>query len=507
MAAIFGYALFFGTLLRFEKKWQRFLLGLLFGTVVQMVQLSWLLSHPYWYIYLIHFGLSLMVGMQMGFLSLLIVKKRVESILGVLGIASLWTLMEWSRLFILAGFAFNPAGLALSGNLYSLQMASLWGIFGLSFWVVLVNLYGLRFYLIRKNIYVLCVLVFLPYLYGFFQLQFIKTEEKPPFRVALVQTAFPAEEAFGFETRQEMVNYVFDEWRKIFTHLKAHIDKPVDLVVLPEATVPYGTYSFVFEFTKVQSMLKEIFGESVVSAFPVSELPYVYKGLVNNAFLSQTIANLFHSGLVIGLEDASDVNQVRHYYSAAQHFQAEQPVKRYEKRVLVPMGEYIPLSCLAGVCSSYGIQGSLTPGSSAKIMEQGKTHFGISICYEEMFGHLMRENRQLGADLLINITSDVWYPDSILPKVHFDHAKLRTVEMGIPLARACNTGVTGVIDCFGKDVSILGEGDKKQEWLAEALYVNVPMKSYWTLYSHVGDWLIVCICLFFSLFLFKLPLI
>jgi apolipoprotein N-acyltransferase len=499
VAAVVGYALFFKTLLAYDKPWHRFSLGVLFGMGVQLVQLSWLLSHPYWYIYFVHFGLSLLAGFQVGLFSLLIVKKRVESILGTLALAGLWTIMEWSRLFFLAGFSLNQAGLALSGNIYSLQMASLWGVFGLSFWVVLVNLFTLRFWIERKNGWTLALLACLPYLYGMAQLHFIKSEEKPPFEILLVQTAFPAEETFGFQTRREMVNYVLGEWKQIFTILKKHAGKTVDLVVLPEGTVPFGTYSFVFELSQVQEMLKGIYGEALKEILPKMELPWVYKGHVNNAYLSQTIANLFQSGVLIGLEDASDVENERRYYSAAQHFQPGRLANRYEKRVLVPMGEYIPFSCVAGLCSSYGIYGSLTRGSAAKIMQQGETRFGVSICYEETFGHMMRENRELGADLLVNITSDVWYPNSKLPQVHFDHAKLRTVEMGIPLVRACNTGVTGAIDCFGKNIAILGEGAKDQEWLSEALYVTVPMKTYWTLYSIVGDWFIISLCFLFAM--------
>lgn len=489
-AAVFGYTLFFADLLRYERRLHRFYLGVLFGTIVQMVQLSWLVSHPYWYIYLVHFAMSFLFGLQIGLVSILIEKRNVERWRGILGIASVWTLMEWSRLFPLAGFSFNPAGLALTGNIYSLQMASLWGAFGLTFWVLLVNLGVLRFWILRRGV-VFALLACLPYIYGFLQINYIKSVDREPFPLVLVQTAFPAEEAFGFETRGEMVDYVVGEWRQIFTNLKEHFGKRVELVVLPEAAVPFGTWSFVFDHDKIVAMLKEIYGEGV----PVpTGMPWVYNNSVNNAFLSQTMANLFRAGVVIGLEDASDVGDVRHYYSAAQYFQPEARPERYEKRVLVPMGEYIPFKCLSDLCLSYGVLGSLTPGSGAKLMHRGETGFGITICYEETFGNMMRENRQLGADLLVNITSDVWYPNSNLPQFHFDHAKLRTVEMGIPLARACNTGVTGVVDCFGRNFAIL-EG----EWLSKALYVDVPMRSFQTLYSRVGDAFIIGLCLIFSL--------
>lgn len=510
-AALFGYALFFGALLKVERPMHRFWLGLAWATAVQMVQLSWLLAHPYWYIFLAHFGLSLMTGVQIGFLSLFITKENISKILPLFALAALWTLLEWSRLFILVGYSFNPAGLALSGSLYPLQIASLFGVYGMSFWVLLTNLVLLHLWVAGVNssrLALMFTLVFFPYLFGFWQLNFRPVKEAEPLHVVLVQTAFPAEETLHFSL-QDMIHYVLGEWKQIFANLRQHLDKTVDLIVLPEGVVPFGTYTYAYEYENVKSLFQELFGAEALKKLPAIASPFSFvhdsKVYVNNAFISQALANLFQSGVVIGLEDATiGEDQVRRFYSAAQYFQPDHPVQRYEKRVLVPLGEYIPLACLANLCRTYGVQGSFTPGAEAKVMERNGTRFGVTICYEETFGHMMRENRQKGAGLLVNVTSDVWYPNSTLPQVHFDHAKLRTVENGLPLARACNTGVTGVIDCFGRNISILGEGDKNQEWLSDALYVKVPMATYSTLYARSGDGLIVVFCLG-CLLLFFLP--
>src|SRR5690606_27562937 len=99
-----------------------------------------------------------------------------------------------------------------------------------------------------------------------------------------------------------------------------------------------------------------------------------------------------------------------------------------------------------------------TPGTKAQVIEHPKVKVGVCICYEETFGNLMRENKQLGASLLVNLTSDVWYPNSSLPWQHFDHARLRTVEMGLPLVRACNTSVTASLDSLGRVEGVLGDG-------------------------------------------------
>jgi apolipoprotein N-acyltransferase len=118
---------------------------------------------------------------------------------------------------------------------------------------------------------------------------------------------------------------------------------------------------------------------------------------------------------------------------------------------------------------------------------------------------MMREIKKQGADVMLNLTSDAWFPTSRLMQQHFDHARPRTVENGIPLLRACNTGITGAIDSLGRVVAVLGENPKEAEWIADSLKIEVPTYSFNTLYSLVGDYLIlvislgaICFALFFK---------
>ena len=106
--------------------------------------------------------------------------------------------------------------------------------------------------------------------------------------------------------------------------------------------------------------------------------------------------------------------------------------------------------------------------------------------------------------LLVNLTSDVWYPNSRLPKQHFDHARLRTVENGIPLIRACNTGITGGIDSLGRIINVLGDNYSESEWIADSIKITVPKYTYGTVYSKTGDLLIIiisCVAIFLRLVL------
>src|SRR5262249_32659659 len=155
------------------------------------------------------------------------------------------------------------------------------------------------------------------------------------------------------------------------------------------------------------------------------------------------------------------------YYTAAHHFSPWQDkVGRYEKRVLVPLAEYMPFKWCESLAKAYGIVSFYTPGKEAKVFE-GFLPFAASICYEETFPDLIREGRLKGAEAFVNITNDNWYPNSKLPRQHFDHGKLRAIENGVPLFRACNSGVTTAVDSLGR---ICG----RLEAAKGALFVEVP---------------------------------
>ncbi|MBI3211753.1 MAG: hypothetical protein HYZ47_03605 [Simkania negevensis] len=117
----------------------------------------------------------------------------------------------------------------------------------------------------------------------------------------------------------------------------------------------------------------------------------------------------------------------------------------------------------------------------------GKVPESISICYEETFSHLIREDRLKGAKLLINLTNDAWYPSSTLPLQHFYHGKVRALENGVPLVRACNSGVTAAVDSLGRVIGIFQGSKGESQWEQGPLFASLSLYSYTTLYSLVGN--------------------
>src|ERR1700733_15263915 len=125
ISATCGFALFWRVLLCYPNPHHRFWLSASWFTAIQLVQLSWFVSHPYLYIYGVYFALSFALGLQFGLLGVLFHPDKINGISRMLLIAATWTIMEWSRLFFMSGFSWNSTGLVLSGNVVSLQTASI----------------------------------------------------------------------------------------------------------------------------------------------------------------------------------------------------------------------------------------------------------------------------------------------------------------------------------------------------------------------------------------------
>lgn len=510
-AAAVGFALFWTTLYQINQKKKRTVAAVAtswFGGV-QWVQLSWMASTAFqgYYTLFLHLGLSLVLGMQFAvatyFLWLWNRDSEGRRIIGVLATAGLWVGLEWSRLWFLCGFSWNPVGLFLSSSLYSLQAADLFGVYGLSFWVFLVN--GIVFIAMTRQkvsrkgkfswewIGASVVLALFPYCYGGIRLQQKAGSGEERFEVALVQTGLLPSQKVPMPGREaDFVNPV-EQWRRILEELVVLGEK--DLIVLPEATVPWGAYDCRYSYQEVIATFKSVYGAAMVKKMPLWRAPEAkYRGgnwWVSNAFWAQALANLHNAELVIGM-DYRDL-KADCYYNSAFYFTPFNLGKRgrYDKKILLPIAEYLPFSWLKRAAARYGIFDFFSPGQAPGIFGE-KWRFSLSVCYEETFPHLIRRDCTPEVDVLVNATNDGYYPFSRLPEQHFSHARLRAVENGRPLLRACNTGVTAAIDAAGRILSRLEKGECERGVLS----VSLPRSFSSTGYSLWGDNAILVISAF-----------
>jgi apolipoprotein N-acyltransferase len=469
---------------------------------VQLIQLSWLTSTEYqgYYILIVYLFLAVCLGLQFGALTIFLLKEQNPCINRIFASAGLWTLFEWLRLFPLCGFSWNPVGLAMTGWSYPLQFASIGGVYGLTFWVILAN--GILFKafverLSRKWIGAWFLVLAVPCSYGYLVLHTPLLRSAGPqstaaLTVGLVQTGLMPSEKVPLPGKMDHFIAPWDQWKRIFEKLEVE-KKEWDLLIFPEAVVPMGAHYGIYPFDLVIGELKQLFGEQIVDSLPPLHPPFAQVRSLNgkaffhvsNIFIAQTLANHYRSEVVIGLDHhdiASGKSFNSAFYCAPDCIEAH----RYDKQILLPLAEYLPFSWLKSLTQRYGIVDFFTHGEETSVLGN-HLPFSLSICYEETFPHLMRQGKRKGAEFFINVTNDSYYPSSLLSEQHFSHAKVRAAENGVYLLRACNTGITAVIDSTGAVVSRLGEKGSSSETLLGVLTAHISPQSHPTLYAWWGD--------------------
>jgi apolipoprotein N-acyltransferase len=147
-------------------------------------------------------------------------------------------------------------------------------------------------------------------------------------------------------------------------------------------------------------------------------------------------------------------------------------IQRYDKRQLVPGME----------------AGAYEKGRGPGILEAGEWNLGLLVCYESLFSGSAREARRAGADLLVNLSSDIWFGQegsflgSLFLHQHPEHLVLRAVENRMPVARAANGGFSLLLDPLGRAASeTVSPG-------GGATQAKVPVFRGRTLFSVIGDW-------------------
>ena len=181
-------------------------------------------------------------------------------------------------------------------------------------------------------------------------------------------------------------------------------------------------------------------------------------------------------------------NQVRVCNTALLTDSGGRIIGSYDKSVLVPFGEYIPLGDLFPKLYSWSPYSSrFWPGESEEPLALGRHLLSVSICYEDIFPGKIRSLMRGGRggrvpEAMFNLTNDSWYGRSIEPLEHLALASFRCIEQRRALVRVTNTGISAFVDPVGRIVSRTGI------WTRESLVQRIPLLKGSTLYSQLGDW-------------------
>ena len=154
--------------------------------------------------------------------------------------------------------------------------------------------------------------------------------------------------------------------------------------------------------------------------------------------------------------------------------------KIYDKKKLVPFGEYIPYE---KQLKTLGLKNLIFMGSMRSGKEQQNFVDNILplICYESVFPNFVRQSIKRETELIINISNDAWFGEGIGPQQHFTHSRFRSIEHGISLIRSANKGISALVNPIGKVDNVI-----KSDHIAY-LDVKVPKKLSQTAYTKYGE--------------------
>ncbi|MDH4199773.1 MAG: apolipoprotein N-acyltransferase [Spirochaetia bacterium] len=380
-----------------------------------------------------------------------------------------WGLSEFSGWQLFHALGANSAG----GDMYLLQTADLFGIYGVSLLWFLTNLliYDIiilvlenksrwKYSLLYKNVNLIVVSFILvcAHIYGFVSMRYWENtnEHYEKRKIALVQGNAP----LGFESMKSIYEQLMDILKSIENQTINMLKKSAiennqpELVIWPESSVPFLSFQAPGEFSKTISNIQKKYKTAMI---------------INDIYVEQTgLRNRFFNNLWLLGADESRIGY-------------------YHKIRLLPFGEFIPLgNFFPGLYKLVPEIGGFTSGNEKKTLYINSMHILPSICYELLppdFTLDFFQESGKNAQLVVNITNDTWFGQTTEVDQHIKASSIRAIELRLPIIRATNSGISAYIDTTGR-IHNPTESYTKDYRIYD---IPIPDKSH-SIYSIVGLW-------------------
>lgn len=400
-------------------------------------------------------GLPAIVAVFPALATLIARWRPLTGIARVLALALAWLALEFLRSHIFTGFPWNLMGYVWAFSPEILQLTALFGIHGLS--LITVVAFAMPAILADgsdagtpqagRAIAVAFGILALVWAGGAMRLAMADDETVPDVRIRIVQANIPQA----------------DKWRpeRRAVHLARHLDltrgpgaAAVTHVVWPETAVPF--------YLNVDHGVRELIAEALTGDAPDRVL---ITGSIRRSDPAEATFRAWNSVLGIGAGGSI--------------------LGGYDKAHLVPFGEYLPFR---GLLSRVGLDKlahgavDFTAASEPRLVDlPGLPPARMLVCYEAIFPDEIVPFGAARPGVLVNVTNDAWFGHQAGPYQHFAMARTRAVEQGLPLLRAANTGISGIVDGYGRVQGQLGLG------MRGVLDGDLPAALAPTPYARVGD--------------------
>ena len=365
---------------------------------------------------------------------------------GLLFAPALWVTTELGRMYLFTGFPWALVGYSQVPFPAVAQAASVVGVLGVSALVVLVN--GAIAHAVvagagarRTPIVVTGALVAAVVAFGYWRLQDDSLlRAGSSLRVAALQGDVRQDEKWNPLRSDAILETYLSQTRRA-------VAAGAGLVVWPESATPFA-------------LDRDPRGEAV-----------------------RAVARETGAHLLVGTTQVERDPRTR-YYNAAYLIEPAEGATAgvYRKQHLVPFGEYVPLRwALFFVAPLVETVADFSAGTEPRTLPVDGSLVGTAICYEIIYPGLVRELVLRGSRLLSTVTNDAWYGRSAAPYQHFQQATMRAIEQGRFLVRAANTGISGVIDPYGRVLA------RSRLFEPAVVVEDVRLLDALTVYGRFGD--------------------
>jgi apolipoprotein N-acyltransferase len=369
--------------------------------------------------------LSMYLSLYTGLFATLFVSRIKNTSLPAMFLAPvLWVVIEYIRSLVLTGLPYSLIGYTQHGFLRLIQISDITGVYGVSFIVIAVNGAIADFFILKQRVSEKPLFHKSPTLIGYFLLAMALT-------ATLLYGSHRLGEAQGPDTVKTVIiqpnidqnmkwdpRYQDSVLGSLEDLTRESIINGADIVIWPETALPFYYIRDKKNTRRLRSFVRSIRTPLLTGTITVNESKEKKITLGNSSIL------LHRNG---------------------------RETFRYNKIHLVPFGEYVPLKNILGFIDKLVVGiGDYIPGKSFSTAKTNDNRFASIICYEVAFPSLVRKFFKNKADFLVIMTNDAWFGRTTGPYHHFAMSVFRAIENRKPVLRAANTGISGVIDSYGR---------------------------------------------------------
>ena len=420
------------------------------------------------------FGLPAVLAVFPGFGFMLARQIWTPGVGRLFALAAALGFTEWLRGHVLTGFPWNTLGMALGGNLVTAQLASIIGLYGLT--VVSILIFSAPAVLGEKSPIrgarrrippaILAATLAFGGICGFGAWRLAQATSLPVagVRLRIMQPNLPQDAKFRPENKAWILNHYLD--LSIRESATDHLGLDgVTALIWPESAFPF-----------------------IVSR-DARALAIIGAVLPPDAILVTGAARA---------EERPLAARQPAYFNAIQIIASGGHIlDSYDKMHLVPFGEYLPFQAIfdrLGLHQFVHVPGGFEAGSGPRLLLiPGLPAAAPLICYEAIFPGEAVSTGSSGErpGLILNVTNDAWFGMTAGPYQHFAQARLRAIEEGLPLIRAANTGISAIVDPYGRVEAELPLGTegildgKLPQAIAPPFFANFPLAGAFLLWADV----------------------